>query len=39
METLKFMHHANVLDIFQVFHVYLFIQQQSARFKAELGED
>lgn len=39
METVKFMHHANVLDIFQVFRVYLFIQQESARFKAELRGD
>lgn len=39
MEMLKFMHHANVLDIFQVFQVYLFIQQESAMFKAELRED
>lgn len=39
MEALKFIHHANVLDIIQVFEVYLFIQQESDRFKAELGED
>lgn len=39
VEALKFIHHANVLDIIRVFEVYLFIQQESDRFKAELGED
>lgn len=39
MEGLNFVHHANVLDINQVFEAYLFIQQGSDRFKAELWED
>lgn len=39
MEDLKLTHSAGVLDITQVIEVYLFIQQGSDRFKAELGND
>lgn len=39
MEDLKFTHYAGILDTIQGFEVYLFIQQGSDRFKAELGND
>lgn len=39
VDDLKFMRYAGVLDITQVFEVYLFIQQRRERFRAELGND
>lgn len=39
MDDLKFMRYAGVLDITQIFEVYLFIQQRRERFRAEFGND